>query len=114
MGGFVDRLMLRATVLALGFLYFRLTVPSVWGAVGLAAALCVLVSYMIGRRWPLIRRDETARFRLNLLRPERAPAMAFYGALYMALYLWRGQLIYLPLSLTMLFSAGMGQRGKTG
>ena len=108
MGGFVDRLMLRAIVLAVGFVYFRLAVESAWAALGLAAVLCALVSYMIGRRWPLIRRDETTRFHLNLFRPERAPAMAFYGALYMALYLWRGQLVYLPLSLIMLFAAGMG------
>lgn len=110
MGGFFDRLALRVAVFALGFLYFRLAVPSFWGAVALAGLLCLLVSYLVSKKWPLVRRDGP-RFRLSqLANRKRAPACAVYGALYMALYLWLGQLVYLPLSLVLLFLAGMGFR----
>ncbi len=112
MGRFFDRLALRAAIFALGFLYFRLAVPSAWGAAALALVLCLLASYLIGKKWPLIRKDGQ-RFRLsNLASRKRAPACALYGAIYMALYLWLGQIVYLPLALVLLFLAGMGFHRK--
>ncbi len=114
MSHFIDRLALRAAIFALGFLYFRLAIPSAWGAAGAALVFCLLVCYLIGKKWPLRQKGER-RFRLShLANRKRAPACAVYGAVYMGLYLWLGQIVYLPLSLVLLFLAGMGLHKQDG
>ena len=113
MGGFIDRLALRLAVLVIGFGYFRLAAGSMW-ALALAMLLCILVSYLISKRWPLLPRTARTPLRLRLFNRARAPACAMYGALYMGLYLWLGQPIYLPLSLALLFMAGMGMHNDEG
>ena len=112
MGRFVDRLALRLAILALGFCYFRLVTPHVWMAALLAAILCAALGHLIARRWPLMPKEERTHKSPAIFRRDRAPACAVYGALYLGLYLWLGQWIYLPLALAMLFIAGMGFRQK--
>ena len=112
MGKLIDRLALRACLFVLGFCYFRLATPRVWLAALLALALCLMLGQILGKRWPLWRKGGEKRRWTSPFSRKRAPSCALYGVLYMGLYLWLGQLIYLPMSLILLFWAGMCMHQK--
>lgn len=112
MARIIDRVFGYALAFAAGFIYFRLTLQNIWVSALFALALCALIWYMarhLGRRKPKPEGVRPKR-KLALASRKRAPRCALYGALYMALYLLTGSIIYLPLSLLLLFLAGLGMR----
>lgn len=110
MGKYFDRLVLCLAVLGIGFLYFRLTVRTMWLSIVLAVVLAALASYALAKKWPINKAARPKLHMRSLISRKRAPSCALYGALYMIIYLLTGQIIYLPLSLILLFLGGMGMR----
>lgn len=117
MGGMVDCALGYVLGFIAGFLYFRLTTQNAVLSLLMALALCVLVRYMLirwrNRSGVVPTKTKRARRPLSIASRKTAPRCALYGALYMALYLWIGSFVYLPLSLLLLLLAGLGFRKPT-
>ncbi len=114
MGKWIDRFALTALGLGTAYVYFQLTLGIRWLAILLALLLCALVWFM-RRDWLHRHGRAVIKFewrKIQLANRKTAPRCALYGALYLALYLMLGQIVYLPLSLALLFLAGIGFRKK--
>ncbi|MDL2205966.1 hypothetical protein LJC33_03505 [Eubacteriales bacterium OttesenSCG-928-N13] len=114
MGKRIDRGTLYVLAFGVAFWYFLSTIKGFVPSILFALALCVLIWCMarMVRKSKGTSDAKPPRRRIRLVSRAAAPRLALYGALYMALYLIVGAIVYLPLSLILIFLSVLGFRQR--